>query len=288
MDRGVIASPGIITPLDQGFRMERSISPEELRYYVMYWDKVVIPGNNLVYIGVPEEEDLISCGAIERPRVGFQGSYQGDQITYAILSCQSIVASHLVHDKSADWVIHQIGKTGVYPEQFNQQRNIIRVDLANVLPVPNAETPINEVLEFKERRSSELKELHDALDEFYEQILSAPDPDLASKKAVSRLQESILTLDKVSNEKFERSRRFDFSAELNLSGKDISVGASSGAIIDFLATGFTIPVATIVGAIASTIKIKSRATSTFQPASENTKLAYLSYASQEGVIGESS
>ncbi len=60
MDRGVIASPGIITPLSQGFRMERSISPEELRYYVMYWDKVVIPRNNLVYIGVPEEEDLIA------------------------------------------------------------------------------------------------------------------------------------------------------------------------------------------------------------------------------------
>ena len=268
--------------------MDRSISSEELRYYVMYWDKVVIPGNNLVYIGIPEEEVLIACGAIERPRIGFQGTYQGDQITNAILACQSIVASQLVHDKSTDWVIHQIGKTGIYPKEFKQQNNIIRVDLASVLPVPNVEIPINEVLEFKERRSSELKELHDALDEFYGQILSAPDPDLASKKAVSRLQESILNLDKVSSEKFERSRKFNFSAELNLSGKDIIVGASSGAIIDFFATGFTIPVATIGGAIASTIKIKLKATNTFKPASENTKLAYLSYASQEGIIGGNS
>lgn len=288
MDRGVIASPGIITPLPQGFKMERSISPEELRYYVMYWDKVVIPGNNLVYIGIPEEEDLISCGAIERPKVGFQGSFQGDQVTYAMLACQSIVASQLVHDKSTDWVIHQIGNSVVCPEEFNQQNNIIRVDLANVLPVPSPETPINEILEFKERRSSELNELHEALDEFYEQILSAPDPELASKKAVSRLQESILNLNKVSNEKFERSRKFDFSAELNLSGKDISVGASSGALIDFLATGYTIPIATLVGAIASTINIKSKSTNTFKPASDNTKLAYLSHASNEGVLGENS
>lgn len=284
MDRGVIASPGIIIPLAQGFRMDRSISPEELRYYVMYWDKVVIPGNNLVYISIPEEEDLISCGAIERPRIGFQGSFQGDQITNAILACQSIVASELVHDKSTDWVIHQVGNSIICPDEFKQQRNIIRVDLASVLPVPSGNTPINEVLEFKERRSAELKELHEALDEFYEQILSAPDPDLASKKAVSRLQESILSLNQVSSEKFERSRKFDFSVELNLSGKDISVGASSGAIIDFLATGYTIPLATLVGAIASTINIKSKSTNTFQPASENTKLAYLSHASQEGVI----
>lgn len=284
MDRGVIASPGIIRPIAQGFSMDRSISPEELRYYVMYWDKVVIPGNNLVYIGIPEEEDLISCGAIERPKITFQGSFQGDQVTKAILSCQSIVASDLVNDKSTDWVIHQIGKSVIYPEEFNERRNIIRVDLASVLPVPRAETPINEVLEFKERRRSDLTELHEALDELYEQILTAPDPELASKKAVSRLQKSILNLNKVSNEKFEHSHKFDFSVELNLSGKDIFVGASSGALLDFLASGYTIPVATIVGAIASTINIKSKSTNIFQPASENTKLAYLSHASQESVI----
>lgn len=284
MDRGIIASPGIITPLPQGFKIERSISSEELRYYIMYWDKVVIPGNNLVYIGLPEEENLISCGALERPRISFQGSYQGDQITSAMLACQSIVASNLVNDKSTDWVIHQIGSSAIYPEEYNQQRNIIRVDLANALPVPNAETPINEILEFKERRSSELKDLHDSLDEFYEQILTAPDPELASKKSVSRLQESILNLNVVSNERFKRTRKFDFSAELNLSGKDISVGASSGALFDFLATGYTIPIATIIGAIASTINIKSKSTNTFMPASENTKLAYLSRANEEGVI----
>jgi hypothetical protein len=48
-----------------------------------------------VYIGIPEEEDLVSCGAIERPKVGSQGSYQGDQITYAMLACQSIVEASL-------------------------------------------------------------------------------------------------------------------------------------------------------------------------------------------------
>ena len=283
MDRGVIASPGIITPLGQGFRLERNISAEELRYYVMYWDKVVIPGNNLVYIGIPEEEDLISCGAIERPKIGFQGNFQGDQVTNAILSCQSIVASELVNDKSTDWVMHQIGNSIICPEEFNETRNIIRVDLANVLPVPSADTPINEVLEFKERRSSELKELHEALDEFYEQILTSPDPELSTKKVVSRLQESVSNLNTASNEKFNHSRKFDFSAELNLSGKDISLGASSGALIDFLATGYTIPLATIAGAIISTINIRSKSTNTFKPASDNTKLAYLSHANEEGL-----
>ena len=72
MDRGVIAAPGIIRPLERGFVMERSISKEELRYYILYWDKVVIPGNNMVYIAVPEEAELIAAQAIVRPRVQFQ------------------------------------------------------------------------------------------------------------------------------------------------------------------------------------------------------------------------
>ena len=72
--------------------MERSLSAEELRYYILYWDEVVIPGNNLVYIGVPEEEELISCGAISRPRVAFQGAFQGDR--------PSVPFSSNVHDRT--------------------------------------------------------------------------------------------------------------------------------------------------------------------------------------------
>ena len=67
MKRGVIAAPGIIRRLPTGFSIERSISPEEMRFYLLYWDHVVIPANNLVYISVPEEEELLACGAIERP-----------------------------------------------------------------------------------------------------------------------------------------------------------------------------------------------------------------------------
>ena len=53
------------------------------------------------------------------PLTVFQGSFQGDQTTNAVLACQSIVANKLVKDKSVDWVIHQIGNEIVhrFPEQ---------------------------------------------------------------------------------------------------------------------------------------------------------------------------
>ncbi len=284
MDRGVIASPGIINRLPQGFQMERSLSADELRYYILYWDKVVIPGNNLVYIGLPDEELLIEAGAIERPRIGFNGRFEGDQVTNAILSCQSIVAKDLLKDKKTDWVIHQLGGECSLPNGFSQRRNIIRVDLASTLPVPSDEVNIYELLEFKELRKDELENLHSHLDEVYETVLTSPDEELASKKAITELASSIDDLEKVTTERFEKTRKFDLSAELNLSGKDISIGAASGAAIDFFATGMTIPIATLAGAVLSTIKVTSKATNTFQPASNKYKLAYLSTAKNDGIV----
>jgi hypothetical protein len=284
MERGVIASPGIINRLPKGFQMERSLSIDELRYYILYWDKVVIPGNNLVYIGLPEEEQLIKSGAVERPSVGFTGRFEGDQVTNAILSCQSVVAQELVKDKTKDWVIHQLGGECQFPNGFNQRRNIIRVDLASSLPVPTGDVNIYELLEFKEKRKDELYSLHAHLDDLYEQVLSSADQDLASKRAISDLAKSIADLDCVTNEHFDKTGKFDLSAELNLSGKDISVGAASGALIDFFATGMTLPIATIAGALISTIKVQSKATNTFQPASKNSKLAFLANAKREVLV----
>jgi hypothetical protein len=284
MDRGVIAAPGIIIPQNEGFMMERSISAEEIRYYVMYWDKVVIPGNNLVYIGIPEEEQLLASGAISRPRVAFRGSFGGDQVTAAILSCQSIVAEKLIPETSTDWVVHQIGNELAFPSELSTERNVVRVALAGSLPVPVAETPIANILEFKERRRDELRELHDALDEMYLSILSTPDHDLATKRAVARLKESISNLESAASERFQKSKKYDLEVQLNLSGKDVAAGASAGALIDFFTNGFTIPLATVAGAALSAIKIGIKAVHTFSPAANKQKLAYLCHAAQEHLI----
>jgi hypothetical protein len=284
MDRGVIAAPGIIRPLEQGFMMERSISKEELRYYILYWDKVVIPGNNLVYIAVPEEEELIASHAIVRPRVQYQGTYQGDQVTYAILECQTLVAERLMQDKTVDWVLHQVGDSLALPPNFASQRDTIRVALTNILPVPDAEIPVQEILKFKQNRKDELIELHDSLDELYFEVLNSPDKGLATNKAVLKFQSAIQNLYKTSSEGFKKTRKYDLSVELNLNGKDIIAGASAGALIDFFGGGFSIPIATVIGAVVSMIKINAKASYTFEPAKENTKLSYISKASIEDII----
>jgi hypothetical protein len=264
--------------------MERSISKEELRYYILYWDKVVIPGNNLVYIAVPEEEELIASQAIARPRVQFQGTYQGSQVTDAILGCQALIAGKLVQDKTVDWVLHQIGDSLALPSKFVSQRDTIRVALANTLPVPDAGVPVQEILKFKQSRKDELVELHDSIDELYFEVLNSPDQGLATKKAVLRLQSAIQNIDKISHERFKKTRKYNLSVELNLNGKDIIAGASAGALIGFFGGGFQIPITVAIGAVVPMIKIKAKASYTFEPAKENAKLSYIANASKEEII----
>nr|WP_289710448.1 DUF6236 family protein [Aeromonas hydrophila] len=285
MTRGVIAAPAIINVHGDGFTMERGLTPEEIRYYALYWDKVVIPGSNLVYVGIPEEDILIQSGVIERPSVGFQGSFNGSAIANSFAIAQSVVAQKLMEeDKATDWVLHQIGNKLSLPSQYVNSKNSLRFELINLLPVPNGVTPIADILEFKERRKTELNALHDCIELAYIEALKCPDPTFGTSKAIRELRDSISNLEIVTNEKWERTSKFDFATEFNLDGGRIVKGVATGAAFDFYTNGLTIPVGSIVGGLASMFKFKATYGLSFKPASNNAKLAFLSHASHEHII----
>lgn len=285
MERGVIASPGIITIHGDGFTMERSISPQEVRYYAMYWDKVVIPGSNLVYIGIPEEDLLIESGVIERPRVQFSGRWSGVDVGRSFAIAQATVAEKLIQeDKSTDWVIHQIGTDLSVPSDYRDRRNALRFELVNLLPVPSADVPIVDVLEFKYRRADELNNLHSKIESAYLEALKSPDPDLSERLAISELSEAIRDLQKASSERWNRTSQFDFSVDLNIDGGHLIQSMAAGAVIDTLTHGLHIPIATVIGGIASMLRFKAGYTTSFRPAANQDKLAYLSHARDERLL----
>lgn len=283
MKRGIIATPGIINRLPKGLQMNGSISLDEMRYYALYWDKVMIPTNSLVHMGVPQEEAFISAGAIERPNVAFNGSYEGDQVTNAVLSCQSIVANELVKDKKIDWVIQQFADELIILDNYVEERNTLRIDLASCLPVPTGEVNIHDILEFKELRKTEFIALHEYLDEVYEQALLSPDQTLASKKAISNLTKSIEDLDKITQEGFKKYMKHNLSTVFNLYKEKIG----EGIIMDITVAAMTgtpiVPAVTLGGIVSATMKVSVNSTQTFRPAEKNLKLAYLSKAQKDGL-----
>lgn len=291
MDRGVITVPGVFgTNPDGAFNFKRALSPQEIRYLLLYWDKILIPDNNLISMGIPEQDVLIECGSIKRPFVRFNinGMMTGDMITQSLLSCQSIVSDSVSNDDTTDWVVHQQGEK-LYTDPHNRvDTTLLRVDLLNSLPVPGADVPIYDLLDFKARRSDEFNELHFKLDEFYQEILANPDPK-SYEKIQSELSDIIKVISDVSGEQFDIKNKFNLSIQLNLSGKDISVGAAGGtiagqAIIDAFTIPVGIPLGTIVGGLSSMVKIQVKNDTTIERTSSKEKLAYLSNASKENII----
>lgn len=273
MKRGIIAAPGIISRLPNGFKMERSITLDELRYYALYWDKVVIPDNSLMSISFEQEEGFILAKAIERPTIDVYGEFELSKIPDMILSCQSQIASKLVKDKEMDWVIQQFGDELIIPDKFYvEERNTLRIDLARCLPVPTGKANIYDILDFKELRKNEFIALHEHIDEVYQQALLSPDQGLASKAAISKLKRSIHDLNIVTDEKFKKIKRRDLSVIFNpetLITDVITMGVS----------GIPIPIATL----SRLISVSIDSTQTFRPANKNSKLAYLSNAQKYGL-----
>lgn len=285
MKKGIIAAPGEFSGKGSEFRFGRMLAPEQLRYFLLYWDRVVIPSNNIVHLAVPEEEELLSTGVFTRPSVPFSGVFNGETMAKAQLDAQALVAKDLIeNDRSVDWVLHQLGNEIVLPDELALERQLVRVEIANCLPVPPGSTHIPDILEFKERRKDELELLHRSIDQLYFEILRSPDPSLQSKQALSDFQKSIVALNAVSQERWGVSTSYSLSAELNLSGKDLLAGAAAAAAFGFFLHPMVIPVAGVIGAVASAVNIRASWAKTFEPSKEKSVLGYLVSARDEGVL----
>lgn len=286
LKRGIIAASNAIYKVPQGFIIGQAPSLNKLRYYSLYWDKVVIPKFDFIpdELQVPQEEGFISAGILVRPETETLpfGEPRKEAWVGLMLRSQSQTAKNLMQEKDTDWVMQQEGFNLTFDEEHTVERNTLRIDLAGCLPVPLGKVDVYDILEFKENRRDELLALHNFLDELYQQVLLSPDQSLASKKAMSNILESIDNLNKVTQERFKIFTRENLSSLFNLYGAEIG----KGVVLDAVATHFTgvaFPIATVSNVINASIKVSVQKTAIFKPASENLKLAYLSSAQKKGL-----
>jgi len=245
----------------------------------------VIPDNNLISTGIPEEEELVDTGAISRPRVEFQGEFQGEQVTQAVLNAQSIVAGELIgDDDTSDWVVHQIGDDLVLPSEYEHEFRTLRTKLANVLPVPTGDVGIEDILRFKEERADELSALHHYLEEVYLDAIENPDSELAERSAIRDLEEAIGNIHEVNNEAWDTHTSYDLSVTFNLDVSQIAQGGFMGALFEAYAGGQTAPLGAVAGGLASTLSIEAQLASSFEPSEGETKLSYLASAHEEDIV----
>ena len=286
MKRGIITSPAEVQVLVDGFKMASTISADEIRFYLLYWDKVFIPTNNLVHVGIPDEDVLVETGAIYRPRIPLVGNFTGAEVGASMLNNQCELAKLMSKDTTTSWTMHQRGSSLAIPQEYNNPRDILRIELSNALLAPSADVEVYDVLDFKERHSVKLAILHELLDALYLEILSSPDPKIKKNLVIRDLERLIAEQNKTVLQRFVSTTSFDISTDLKISADDAirhTIGlAFLNNCLELGATGLE-----IMGCagISSTIALSAKHTRTFKYGQQHPNLGYLSNARKERVIG---
>ena len=215
--RGVIVShtvsmsPGV-------FSLSGEIPPEVLRRYVLYWDMISYPMVNGLAPNVRSCTDLqalLDGGILTLDPVEIDvGQFISDadlERTSQIMGMPLPLLPHILaigqvelanRHKSREeiWSVAQVAPIASFGPT-GAAINLAEIGLHNVLPTPSLETPIEEVLAFKDLREDELLAFRVAMEDMRNQILDSADPERAVKAAAEVVKKKISDIDRTLNER---------------------------------------------------------------------------------------
>lgn len=181
-----------------GFSCGGSPPPADIRKYLLYWDKIDYPDNNFISIGpCPDIQFLIDSGIAERTHVQFRGAMSSGNGELFIIAQQAAFTEHQSKTPGA-WSLAQISTTPHFIDVSSKVA--VEYELWNMLPVPQKDVPLNEILEFKTKHNAELIALRVYLDELYQSIISSSDLPRAKNTQLIKLEKALIDIDRTMGE----------------------------------------------------------------------------------------
>lgn len=125
---------------------------EELRYALLYWDKLVWPSSAVFRI--PSGGDtsyLMQSGILERPDYTIAGDVAQGMLAGVLKAHQD-----LTEKQPRAWAILEGENSLSYQRDHKSQPQSLSIQLLRSIPIPQGDVPLPEILEFKQRRRDEL------------------------------------------------------------------------------------------------------------------------------------
>nr|WP_279116722.1 DUF6236 family protein [Enterobacter soli] len=288
MERGVVALPYEVIKADSGFKTGETLSALQVNYFALYWDKISVPKNNFIGATIPNEKLLEEAGVLDRPSFPVGNPIDVSEFPRFHLLTQLKVADQLRDSqKSTVWSIHQTGDKPLLLADGSVSKETVRLELENLLPVPDVNIELHEILEFKSRRAAELQALHSYCDELYFDVINSGDPRLQAARAFHKLKQAIEDLERLNREGFRSPIKFnlDISPEFDLSDcragiATILAAFNSPHVFETLTAG------AIISVVEGFVKIRPRLQSMRKGGDMN--LAYISNGKREGLYTKKS
>lgn len=229
-----------------------TVDPISLRQYLIYWDKIEWPDNNLISIGgeTPELLFLIDVGLIERTKIKIT-SFSGN-IVYSMLIMQEAVLALRNKQEPGCWSLAQPRKVLILPDEVSEQFRTIEVELYKSIPVPIAAVALEDILKFKEQRKDELIRFRGAMDRLYLEIINSCDVPRAKTRAINEIEHNLSDLNRVFNETWKEKLLSTVKVELNIPNLATHALAGAGTAAAF---GFSPAVGAAIGAMTASLKL---------------------------------
>jgi hypothetical protein len=187
LPRGVVLAPAI-RDLGTDVYHRRQEEYRLLRKSLLYWDRIVWP---TVADFADVEREMLTTGIKPVPK-GLQAlEDEGIVINLPIINHRlddsqpydplpawqwhQRVYLNLVFDEPHSWAIAASGEEHISPDRKSPQTRVMLCRLVDALPSPALDVPLQEILEFKQRRRDELLSLRSRLDQLYTELIASPD-----------------------------------------------------------------------------------------------------------------
>jgi hypothetical protein len=226
MWRGSILSWHVSVPGEGGLMIKAPDASDILRL-LTYWDRIFVPMPAIREVleafraRVPDRELLIQEGILEeeecsfqfmwdidyyRNGYGFEDLYDrvgGYRLCYvatllADLPYDSLAKLSAKYPRTA-WSVTQPSMTDLRypPARFRDapvSAEMLSIDLLNALPVPAPSTPVEVILQFREKRKDELLAFRQYFDDLADKVLRSENPVQQAVRASENLELALLDL----------------------------------------------------------------------------------------------
>ena len=230
--RGIVVSSPVNVDGGAVLIQGGGLDAQELRHWLLFWDELAWPANNLIYVaGGPDETFLEEAGVLSRPRMLMSGTFSGSDI----VSKPHLAAFKNLDDKDpGKWCLATGERSFNWAQMPLTETNTAVLELYRAIPVPNKDVPIAEVMEFKQRRRNEINRLRAEIDIYVAAVHSADDPSAALASKAADIERACADLLRVGHEWKYPVRLTDLKASIEFKPGDVILKAIEvGAIGHF-------------------------------------------------------
>lgn len=192
---------------------------QELRHYCLLWDRLDYPSHDdAEELADPDLAFLTSEGILVRTLFSYMAT---PPMRERMLADGGLIAGPAQAFQEAEerqpgqWALARPEDGATFSTDAMVWGRGLLFELHNAIPVPAAEVPLHDVLEFKQQRGAELMALRQELGATYQLILQAPDAAHAYRQHLDRLDKALASAVKVSRESKFPIQFSSFQAKLD-------------------------------------------------------------------------